>query len=126
MAERPMFFAGIREDLYRLWPAVFPKPPWVSRYAPLCTCNGMTFEEAATDIRSILAQDDEVTLCDETARRIADLLTQHGEAPFELVVTGTSVSPPGTSAQYPRYWPPRTWSKRPAPSQPSPANAEEK
>jgi hypothetical protein len=49
-------------------------PWWVGRWAPICTCNGMSVRDFIGDLRKVASGDLTVSLCPDTARRLADML----------------------------------------------------
>jgi hypothetical protein len=74
---REIFFTRIREAAFVLAPQIFPRPPWVSRWAPICTCNGMSVRDFIDSLRTCSSGDGDVQLCSDTARRLAEMMEPH-------------------------------------------------
>jgi hypothetical protein len=108
--KRPALFTRIREAAYVLAPRVFPRPPWVSRWSPICACNGLSVRGFIGDLRTVANDDLDVTLCPETARRLADMLEPYCCFESPITITGgnvvTSSSATFMAPQMERRFPP--------------------
>jgi hypothetical protein len=90
----------IREAAYMLAPRIFPRPPWVSRWAPTCTCGGMSMREFVAELRLSASGNADVRLCSDSARRLADFLEPRVTYSPTIVGQTSSSSNVGVSISY--------------------------